>query len=125
LYQRVEAFPLVSAERYDVSLYRRLFRDHDESPSYPELGIQRSAAESTTQGTSKHKAQAEAFLKWITGKGGQDILRTGTSFEYAVGIGAQSNPKLVPLADLQAPNIDPAKLNSKKVTELMIGAGLL
>ena len=75
--------------------------------------------------SSKHKAQAEAFLKWITGKGGQDILRTGTSFEYAVGIGAQSNPKLVPLADLQAPNIDPAKLNSKKVTELMTQAGLL
>ena len=75
--------------------------------------------------SSKHKAQAEAFLKWITGKGGQDILRTGTSFEYAVGIGALSNPKLVPLADLQAPNIDPAKLNSKKVTELMTQAGLL
>ena len=75
--------------------------------------------------SSKHKAQAEAFLKWITGKGGQDILRTGTSFEYTVGIGAQSNPKLVPLADLQAPNIDPAKLNSKKVTELMTQAGLL
>ena len=32
LYQRVEALPLVSAERYDVSLYGRLFRDHDASP---------------------------------------------------------------------------------------------
>jgi hypothetical protein len=34
LYQRVEAFPLLSAERYDVSLYGRLFRDHDASPGY-------------------------------------------------------------------------------------------
>jgi iron(III) transport system substrate-binding protein len=74
---------------------------------------------------SKHKAQADAFLKRITGKGGQDILRTGDSFEYAVGVGAQSNPKLVPLADLQAPKVDPAKLNSKKITDLMIQAGLL
>ena len=75
--------------------------------------------------SSKHPEQAQAFLKWITGKGGQDILRTGDSFEYAVGKGAQSNPKLVPLADLQAPEVDPAKLNSKKVTDLMTAAGLL
>ena len=75
--------------------------------------------------SSKHPEQAQAFLKWITGKGGQDILKTGNSFEYAVGNGAASNPKLVPLADLQAPKVDPSKLNSKKVTELMTAAGLL
>ena len=74
---------------------------------------------------SKHKPEAQAFLKWITGKGGQDILRTGNSFEYAVGVGAQSNRNLVPLADLHAPRIDPSKLNSKKVTDLMMQAGLL
>ena len=55
----------------------------------------------------------------------QDVLKTGTSFEYAIGKDAQSNPKLVPLAELQAPKIDPAKLNSKKVTDLMTAAGLL
>jgi iron(III) transport system substrate-binding protein len=75
--------------------------------------------------SSKHAAEAQAFIKWVTGKGGQDILKTGTSFEYAVGVGAGSNPKLVPLSDLQAPKLDPSKLNSKKVTDLMTGAGLL
>jgi len=75
--------------------------------------------------SSKHPKEAQAFLKWVTGKGGQDVLKTGTSFEYAVGKGADSNPKLVPLADLQAPKVDPAKLNSKKVTDLMTAAGLL
>jgi len=75
--------------------------------------------------SSKHKAQAQAFLKWITGKGGQGILRTGDSYEYAVGAGAASNPKLVPLAELQAPKVEPSKLNSKKVTDLMLQAGLL
>jgi iron(III) transport system substrate-binding protein len=75
--------------------------------------------------SSKHAPQAQALLKWITGKGGQDILRTGNSYEYAVGVGAGSNPKLVPLAELEAPTVDPSKLNGKKVIELMMQAGLL
>ena len=75
--------------------------------------------------TSKHPSQAQAFLKWIAGTGGQKVLQTGDSYEYAVGIGAQSNPKLVPLADLHAPKVEPSRLSSKKVTDLMIGAGLL
>ncbi|TIS60928.1 MAG: iron ABC transporter substrate-binding protein [Mesorhizobium sp.] len=75
--------------------------------------------------SSKHPKEAQAFLKWVTGKGGQEVLKTGTSYEYAVGKGAESNPKLVPLADLQAPNVDPATLNSKKVIDLMTQAGLL
>ncbi len=75
--------------------------------------------------SSQHKPQAQAFLQWITGKGGQDVLRTGNSFEYAVGVGAASNAKLVPLADLEAPKVDAARLNSRKVTELMTQAGLL
>jgi iron(III) transport system substrate-binding protein len=75
--------------------------------------------------SSKHPKQAQAFLKWITGKGGQEILKTGTSFEYAVGKGADSNPALVPLQDLQAPKVEPSKLNSKKVTDLMTEVGLL
>jgi iron(III) transport system substrate-binding protein len=75
--------------------------------------------------SSKHAAAAQAFLKWITGKGGQDVLRDGTSFEYAIGNGTASNPKLVPLADLQAPVIEPSTLNSKAVSDLMTAAGLL
>ena len=75
--------------------------------------------------SSKHQPQAQAFVRWLTGKGGQEILRTGDSFEYAVGVGAQSHPKLVPLAELDAPKVEPSRLNSKKVTDLMIQAGLL
>ena len=75
--------------------------------------------------SSKHQAQAQAFVKWLAGKGGQTVLRDGNSFEYAIGVDAQSNPKLEPLAKLQAPKIEPSKLNSKKVTDLMTAAGLL
>jgi len=75
--------------------------------------------------SSKHKEQALAFLKWIAGKGGQDVLKTGTSFEYAVGNGADSNAAPPPLATLEAPTVDPSSLDSKKVTELMTAAGLI
>lgn len=75
--------------------------------------------------TAKHPKEAQAFLKWITGKGGQDVLKTGTSFEYAVGDGADSNAKLTPVKELEAPAIDTSKLNSEKVIELMTEAGLL
>ncbi|MGX8893861.1 iron ABC transporter substrate-binding protein [Enterobacter cloacae] len=75
--------------------------------------------------SSKHKAQAQAFIKYITGKEGQESLRTNNTFEYAVGANAASNPKLVPLNDLDAPKVEPSTLNSKKVIELMTQAGLL
>jgi iron(III) transport system substrate-binding protein len=75
--------------------------------------------------SSKNAAAAQAFLKFITGKKGQEVLQKGTSFEYAIGSSVPSNDKLVPLTDLQAPTVDPAKLNSAKVTEMMTKAGLL
>ncbi|KUM34485.1 iron ABC transporter substrate-binding protein [Arthrobacter sp. EpRS71] len=75
--------------------------------------------------SSKKAADAQAFLKFITGKAGQEILKTGTSFEYAIASQVDANEKLVPIKDLQAPTVDPAKLNSAKVTELMTKAGLL
>ncbi len=75
--------------------------------------------------SSKHQDEAQAFLRWVTGKDGQAILRTGNSFEYAVGVGDASNPQLDPLADLDAPKVDASKLDYREVTELMTQAGLL
>ena len=75
--------------------------------------------------SSKHQEEAKTFIKWVTGKNGQDILRTGSAFEYAVGVNSVSNSKLTPLKELDAPKVDAAKLNSKKVAELMTQAGLL
>ena len=75
--------------------------------------------------SSQHKEQAQAFLKWVTGKDGQEVLKTGKSFEYAVGRNAPSNPKLVPLQQLDAPAVDASMLDSKKAVDLMTQAGLL
>ncbi|GAA4659814.1 iron ABC transporter substrate-binding protein [Arthrobacter cryoconiti] len=77
--------------------------------------------------SSTHQQQAQQFLKFVTGKTGQQILQnaTSTTFEYPVGSNVPANAKLTPLAELDAPKVDPAKLNSPKVTDLMIKAGLL
>ena len=75
--------------------------------------------------SSRNQAQAQAFLRWVAGPKGQGVLRTGDSFEYAVGNGQASHPKLVPLAELQAPDVQPATLDSRAVSALMTKAGLL
>ncbi|KDQ03644.1 iron ABC transporter substrate-binding protein [Rhodococcus sp. GOMB7] len=75
--------------------------------------------------SSSKQDAAQQFLEFVTGHKGQEVLQTGTSFEYTVGSGVAANPKLVPLTELQAPQVDPAKLNSPQVTELMTEAGLL
>jgi len=75
--------------------------------------------------SSKNPAAAQAFLRFITGVDGQTVLRTGDSFEYAIASGVPAHPDLVPLADLEAPPIDPSKLDSKLTTDLMTEAGIL
>ena len=75
--------------------------------------------------TAKNPVAAQAFLKFITGKSGQAILQTGSSFEYPVASEVAANKALVPLVDLKAPVLDPSKLDSRKVTDLMTAAGLL
>ncbi|MGW6622087.1 iron ABC transporter substrate-binding protein [Nocardia sp. NPDC055002] len=75
--------------------------------------------------SSKKQESAQKFLAFITAKKGQEVLRDGDSMEYPVASDVAANPALPPLADLQAPAIDPSKLDAKKVTQLMTEAGLL
>lgn len=75
--------------------------------------------------SSTKKDQAQQFLKFVTGKAGQEVLEKGTSFEYPVGSGVPANPALPALDTLQAPKVDPSTLDAAKVTDLMTKAGLL
>ena len=75
--------------------------------------------------SSKKKDQAQQFLKFVTGKAGQEVLEKGTSFEYPVGSGVPANPALPALDTLQAPKVDPSTLDAAMVTDLMTKAGLL
>ncbi|KZM76018.1 iron ABC transporter substrate-binding protein [Nocardia terpenica] len=75
--------------------------------------------------SSKKSAAAQKFVKFITGRAGQQVLHDGTSMEYPVAAGVPANPALPPLDSLQAPKLDPSKLDAKKVHQLMTEAGLL
>ena len=75
--------------------------------------------------TAKNPAAAQAFVRFITGIDGQTVLQTGDTFEYAIASGVAPHPALEPLADLEAPTLDPSKLDSKLTTDLMTKAGIL
>ena len=70
--QCIQPIALVGAELDDVFLDARLFRGHDASPQLPEPSIQRSAAESTTDGTRGLPRLERRF-----GSGGRDIDPVG------------------------------------------------
>ncbi|WP_067818369.1 iron ABC transporter substrate-binding protein [Nocardia inohanensis] len=75
--------------------------------------------------SSKKQANAQKFISFITSQKGQEVLRDGDSMEYPVASNVAANPALPPLNTLDAPKIDPSKLDAKKVTQLMTEAGLL
>jgi iron(III) transport system substrate-binding protein len=75
--------------------------------------------------SARKPAEAQQFLAFITGKEGQRVLVESGSMEYAVGTGVASDPALPPLRSLQAPAVDPTKLDSEKVIHLMTEAGIL
>jgi iron(III) transport system substrate-binding protein len=74
---------------------------------------------------SEHQKEAQRLVEYLTGKDGQKILADSGSMEYAIADGAANDPALEPLADLDPPAVDPAKLNGPRVVELMQQAGLL
>ncbi len=72
-----------------------------------------------------HPDEAQQFLAFIAGEQGQTILGEGYSFEYPVASDVPAKEPLPPLAELDAPVIDPSTLNGPAVIELMTEAGLL
>ncbi|MGV0813894.1 iron ABC transporter substrate-binding protein [Mycolicibacterium boenickei] len=75
--------------------------------------------------SSKKQDQAQQFLRFVTGRAGQEVLQKGTSFEYPVASGVAANAALPPLDTLGAPAVNPSNLDAAKVTDLMTKAGLL
>jgi len=75
--------------------------------------------------SSKHQADAQKFVDYLTSKAGQQILAKSAALEYAIASGVAPNVALKPIADLQAPTVDPASLNSATVVTMMQQAGLI
>ncbi len=74
--------------------------------------------------SSTKQEQAQQFLKFVTGKKGQQIV-ADTVYEYPIGSDVPANKALKPLGELQPPTVDPASLNGPEVTDLMTQAGLI
>jgi iron(III) transport system substrate-binding protein len=75
--------------------------------------------------SSKHAADAQKFLAYVTSPKGQAAISASKSLEYAVGVDEPSDPALPPLASLEAPAIDPFTLDGPTVIELMTQAGII
>jgi iron(III) transport system substrate-binding protein len=75
--------------------------------------------------SSHHQAEAQQLVKYLTGRNGQQILARSSALEYSVSPQVPTNPKLKPLSELDAPEVDIATLNGPKVVALMQQAGLL
>ncbi len=74
---------------------------------------------------SKNPVEAQALLRFMTGKGGQQALASSTALEYTLNPEVPANPKLKPFAELSIPDVDITRLNGPQVVELMQQAGLL
>lgn len=74
---------------------------------------------------SKHKELAQKFVEYLTSVDGQKILAESAAMEYSLNPDATPNPKLKPIAELDAPTVDITTLNGPKVVSLMQQAGLL
>jgi len=75
--------------------------------------------------SSDNQAEAQQFVRFLTGPSGQEVLANSSALEYPVGRGIDANPALKPLAELDAPKVDPATLNSEQVITMMQDAGIL
>jgi iron(III) transport system substrate-binding protein len=75
--------------------------------------------------SSKNADKAQQFVAFLAGVSGQTILGEGYSFEYPVGSGVPARNPLPALDSLNAPAIDPSRLNGPEVIDLMMQVGLL
>ena len=75
--------------------------------------------------SSDQPEDAQRLVEFLTSRAAQERLADSSALEYAVGVGVASAEALPPLAELQAPAVDPGSLDAALVTELMQEVGLL
>jgi iron(III) transport system substrate-binding protein len=75
--------------------------------------------------SSRHPAEAQQLLAYMTSARGQQLLSDSNAMEYSIASGVSPNPKLKPLVDLNPPDVDVAALNGRLVVALMQKAGLI
>lgn len=75
--------------------------------------------------STKHPAEAQRLVAFMSGRPGQEILAETDALEYPVGAGVPPNPKLKPFSELAPPDVDLNTLNGPKIVSEMQRVGLL
>jgi iron(III) transport system substrate-binding protein len=75
--------------------------------------------------SSKHPAEAQEFVKCLSGVNGQKALADSYALEYTLNPAVPANAAVKPFDELEPPRVEISELNGPKVIELMQGAGLL
>ncbi|WP_036498512.1 extracellular solute-binding protein [Nocardia aobensis] len=75
--------------------------------------------------SSRHAAEAQRFVRFVTAAAGQRLLSGGAAMEYPVAAGVPADPALPPLDSLDPPRVNPSELDPDRVEALMREAGLL
>lgn len=76
--------------------------------------------------SSKHQADAQKLLAFLTGVQGQTDLARSDDFEYPLNPKVPANPKLRPFDELDPPDIGPAQVgDGTKAVQMLQQAGLL
>jgi iron(III) transport system substrate-binding protein len=75
--------------------------------------------------SSKHQAQAQAFVKFLMSPTAQQILAHGYDFEYPTRPGVSPNPQLTPLSVIKPATLGPNALgNDQQASQLIQESGL-
>lgn len=96
------------------------FMDH------PDAGSLVLASGAGVLKSSKHQAQAQKFLSWLTSAdGGQKVVAADEDAQFPVGTGVNSQVGLPPLSDLHPPKADQSVFaNLAKAKDLLVQSGI-
>ncbi len=75
--------------------------------------------------SSDKQEDAQAFVRWIAGKTGQQALAESYALEYPLDGETQLDPAVKPFDELQPPTIDVSELNGPTVIQMMQDVGLI
>jgi iron(III) transport system substrate-binding protein len=75
--------------------------------------------------SSKHRADAERFLRFVVSEAAQRIIAASDDFEYPARAGVTANPALPPLSSIAHTSLSVIRLgNDQLATKLIEQAGL-
>src|SRR5664279_5172301 len=75
--------------------------------------------------SSKHQADAQKFVKFLSSEAGQKVLADSYALEYPLNPKVELGRNVKPLSELDPPAVDVSALNSQAVVSMMQDAGFL